>query len=154
MQSSRTLEIWVGLFVALGLLALFVLAMRVSNLNDFREPEGYTLTAYFQNIGGLKVKAPVTLAGVRIGRITGIELDQESFTAKVTLAIAPQFNQLPDDSSAAILTSGLLGEQFIGLEPGGSDMYLKGGDRIEYTQSALVLENIIGQFLYSKAAGE
>ena len=151
MQSSRTLEIWVGLFVALGLLALFVLAMWVSNLNDFREPEGYTLTAYFQNIGGLKVKAPVTLAGVRIGRVTGIELDQESFTAKVTLAIAPQFNQLPDDSSAAILTSGLL---FIGLEPGGSDMYLKGGDRIEYTQSALVLENIIGQFLYSKAAGE
>lgn len=154
MQSSRTLEIWVGLFVALGLLALFVLAMRVSNLNDFREPEGYTLTAYFQNIGGLKVKAPVTLAGVRIGRVTGIELDQDSFTAKVTLTIAPQFNQLPDDSSAAILTSGLLGEQFIGLEPGGSDMYLKGGDRIEYTQSALVLENIIGQFLYSKAAGE
>jgi phospholipid/cholesterol/gamma-HCH transport system substrate-binding protein len=91
---------------------------------------------------------------VRIGRVTGIELDQRSFSAKVTLAIRPDFNQLPDDSSAAILTSGLLGEQYIGLEPGGSDDHLKPGQRIEYTQSAIVLENIIGQFLYSKAAGD
>ncbi|HEX5514682.1 MAG TPA: outer membrane lipid asymmetry maintenance protein MlaD [Gammaproteobacteria bacterium] len=154
MQSSRVVEIWVGLFAVLGLLALFVLAMRVSNLNDFNEPEGYKLTAYFQNIGGLKVKAPVTVAGVRIGRVAGIELDEQSFKAKVTLAIRPGYDQLPDDSSAAILTSGLLGEQYIGLEPGGSDTYLKAGQRIEYTQSALVLENIIGQFLYSKAAGD
>lgn len=154
MQSSRTLEIWVGLFAALGLLALFVLAMRVSNLNDFNEPDGYALTAYFQNIGGLKVKSPVTMAGVRIGRVSSIELDEKTFQAKVTLAILPEFDQLPEDTSAAIQTSGLLGEQFIGLEPGGSEDNLKPGARIEYTQSALVLENIIGQFLYSKAAGE
>jgi phospholipid/cholesterol/gamma-HCH transport system substrate-binding protein len=154
MQSSRALEIWVGLFAALGLLALFVLAMRVSNLNDFSEPEGYDLTAYFQNIGGLKVKAPVTMAGVRIGRVTGIELDEGTFRAKVTLAIRPDYDRLPEDTSAAILTSGLLGEQYVGLEPGGSDINLKAGERIQYTQSALVLEQIIGQFLYSKAAGE
>lgn len=154
MQSSRTLEIWVGLFAALGLLALFVLAMRVSNLSDFNEPDGYALTAYFQNIGGLKVKSPVTMAGVRIGRVVAIELDEKTFQAKVTLEILPEFDQLPEDTSAAIQTSGLLGEQFIGLEPGGSEDNLKPGARIEYTQSALVLENIIGQFLYSKAAGE
>jgi phospholipid/cholesterol/gamma-HCH transport system substrate-binding protein len=154
MQSSRTVEIWVGVFVALGLLALFVLAMRVSNLNDFNEPEGYQLTAYFRNVGGLKVRAPVSMAGVRIGRVTGIELDQDSFKAKVTLAIRPDHDQLPEDTSAAILTSGLLGEQYIGLEPGGSDLNLRPGERIQYTQSALVLEQIIGQFLYSKAAGE
>src|SRR5690625_1320935 len=118
MHSSRVLEIWVGLFAVLGLLALFVLAMRVSNLNDFNEPQGYTLTAYFQNIGGLKVKAPVTVAGVRIGRVTGIELDQQSFSAKVTLAIRPDYNDLPDDCSAAILTSSLHSEQYIGLEHG------------------------------------
>jgi phospholipid/cholesterol/gamma-HCH transport system substrate-binding protein len=154
MQSSRRVEIWVGLFAALGLFALFVLAMRVSNLNDFSEPDGYNLTAYFDNIGGLKPKAPVTVAGVRVGRVAAIELDQETFKAKVTLAIRPDYDQLPEDTAAAILTSGLLGEQYIGLEPGGSDMYLKGGERIQFTQSALVLENIIGQFLYSKAAGE
>lgn len=154
MQSSRSIEIWVGVFAALGLLALFVLAMRVSNLNDFNEPDGYELTAYFQNIGGLKVRAPVSLAGVRIGRVTAIELDEQTFQAKVTLTIQREHDQLPDDTSAAILTSGLLGEQFVGLEPGGSDMNLQAGARIQYTQSALVLENIIGQFLYNKAAGE
>ena len=154
MQSSRLIEIWVGLFAVLGRVALFVLSMRVSNLSDFNEPDGYPLTAYFQNIGGLKVKAPVTVAGVRIGRVTAIEIDPDSFSAKVTLMIRPEFNQLPEDTSAAILTSGLLGEQYIGLEPGGSDEYLKPGQRIEYTQSALVLENIIGQFLYNMAAGD
>jgi phospholipid/cholesterol/gamma-HCH transport system substrate-binding protein len=154
MQSSRTLEIWVGLFTVLGLFALFVLAMRVSNLSDFREPPSYDLTAYFHNIGGLKVKAPVTIAGVRVGRVAAISFDEKSFNARVTLAIESKYDELPEDSSAAILTSGLLGEQYIGLEPGGSPDHLRAGQRIEYTQSALVLENIIGQFLYSKAAGE
>lgn len=154
MQNSRALEIWVGLFTVLGLFALFVLAMRVSNISDFREPPSYNLTAYFTNIGGLKVKAPVTIAGVRVGRVAAIDFDEQSFSARVILAIESKYDELPDDSSAAILTSGLLGEQYIGLEPGGSLDHLQPGQRIEYTQSALVLENIIGQFLYSKAAGD
>ena len=154
MQSTRKIEIWVGLFVVLALAALFGLAMRVSNLSGFERAEGYEVTAYFQNIGGLKARAPVTLAGVPVGRVKNIVLDEQTFQAKVTLTIRSDFDQLPDDSSASILTSGLLGEQFIGLEPGGSEDNLKGGDTIMLTQSALVLEQIIGQFLYSKAAGE
>src|SRR5690606_20326258 len=149
MQSSRLIEIWVGLFAVLGLVALFVLSMRVSNLSDFNEPDGYPLTAYFQNIGGLKVKAPVTVAGVRIGRVTAIELDPDSFSAKVTLMIRPEFNQLPEDTSAAILTSGLLGEQYIGLEPGGSDEYLKPRSE-EHTSELQSRENLVCRLLLEK----
>jgi phospholipid/cholesterol/gamma-HCH transport system substrate-binding protein len=154
MHSSRKIEIWVGVFVVLGLAALLGLALRVSNLNDFAGTDGYEVTAFFQNIGGLKEKAPVSLAGVQIGRVKSIALDQQSFQAKVTLSIRPDFDELPEDTSASILTAGLLGEQYIGLEPGGSDVALGPGDTITLTQSALVLEQIIGQFLYSKAAGE
>jgi phospholipid/cholesterol/gamma-HCH transport system substrate-binding protein len=152
MYTSRKVEIWVGVFVTLGMAALFGLAIGVSNITEFREPSGYTLTAHFQNIGGLKAKAPVTMAGVRVGRVTGIELDESNFQAKVSLLIYSRYDQLPDDTSASILTSGLLGEQYVGLEPGGSDLYLTEGDEITLTQSALVLEQIIGQFLFSKAS--
>lgn len=151
MHSSRMMEIWVGVFVALGVAALLVLALKVSNLNDFKGGDGYELTADFRNVGGLKPRAPVTMAGVRIGRVKGIDLDEQSFQARVILEIDSQYDQLPDDTSASILTSGLLGEQYIGLEPGGSDLYLGAGDEILLTQSALVLEQIIGQFLYGKA---
>ncbi len=152
MFQSRTVEIWVGLFVAAGLAALFMLAMKVSNLSSFTDAGGYTLTARFDNIGGLKVRSPVTVSGVTIGRVSGISYDDESYQAQVTLNIAPQYDKLPTDTSASILTAGLLGEQYIGLEPGADETYLKEGDRIQLTQSALVLEKIIGQFLFSKAA--
>lgn len=152
MFQSRTVEIWVGLFVAAGLAALFMLAMKVSNLSSFTDEDGYTLTARFENIGGLKVRSPVTVSGVKIGRVAGISYDNENYEALVTLNISAQYDKLPADTSASILTAGLLGEQYIGLEPGGEEEYLKDGDRIQLTQSALVLEKIIGQFLFSKAA--
>ncbi len=151
MVRMRTVELTVGAFMAAGLVALFFLAMQVSNLNMLSNAEGYQITARFDNIGGLKVKAPVTMAGVRIGRVTHIGLDSESYEAVVTLTIDPQYNKIPSDTFAKIFTAGLLGEQYIGLDPGGSQTYLKQGDRIALTQSALVLEDIIGQFLFSKA---
>lgn len=152
MFQSRTMEIWVGLFVAAGLAALFMLAMKVSNLSSFTDENGYTLIARFENIGGLKVRSPVTVSGVRIGRVAGISYDNENYEALVTLNVSAQYDKLPADTSASILTAGLLGEQYIGLDPGGEEAFLKDGDRIQLTQSALVLEKIIGQFLFSKAA--
>lgn len=152
MFHSRTLEIAVGIFVALGLAALFILAMKVSNLSTFSDVEGYPLVARFDNIGGLKAQAPVTMAGVRIGRIEQISFDDKTYEAVVTLKINNQYNHLPRDSSASIFTSGLLGEQYIALEAGGDPQYLKGNDHITVTQSALVLEQMIGQFLFKTAA--
>ncbi|MGD8998836.1 MAG: outer membrane lipid asymmetry maintenance protein MlaD [Granulosicoccaceae bacterium] len=154
MQKTRTIEIIVGLFIALGLAALFMLAMKVSNLAAFTDEDGYMVTARFENIGGLKERSPVTVAGVRIGRVTAIEFDNETFEAVVTLNISPQYNRLPEDTFASIFTAGLLGEQYVGLEPGGSDKNLKDGSVIRQTQSAIVLEQIIGQFLYSQAEGK
>lgn len=154
MQTSRTVEIWVGLLVVLGLAALFGLAMKVSDLGAFRETDGYEVVARFQNIGGLKAQAPVTMAGVLVGRVKSIALDEQTYEARVVLTIFDRFDRLPEDTSASILTSGLLGEQYVGLEPGGMDLYLADGDEIMLTQSALVLEKIIGQFLYSRAEGE
>ncbi len=152
-METRTLEIGVGAFVAAGLAALFMLAMQVSNLSTFTADENtYTVTARFENIGGLKVRSAVTMAGVPIGRVVGIEVDQNLYEAVVRLAIQRKYSRIPDDSTASILTAGLLGEQYVGLEAGGSDHYLKDGDRIKLTQSALVLEQIIGQFLFSKAS--
>ncbi len=152
MFESRTVEIWVGVFIAAGLAALFMLAMQVSNLSTFTDDAGYRITARFENIGGLKVRAPVTVAGVRVGRVVGIAYDGEAFEAVVTMQVNSAYDQLPSDTSASILTAGLLGEQYIGLDPGGSLENLGDGDRIQLTQSALVLEKIIGQFLFSKAA--
>lgn len=153
MQSTRIIEIWVGLFVALGLAALFLLAMEVSNLSEFHsQDKGYRLFAKFQNIGTLKVRSPVKVAGVKIGRVSAIRLDQDNFEAVVEMNIQPEYDKLPDDTIASIYTAGLLGEQYIALEVGGSPDLLKEGDEIEITQSALVLEELIGRFLMK--AGE
>lgn len=152
-MQQKHLELMVGLFVALGLAAFLLLALKVSDIASIGEDKGYRVTARFENIGGLKARAPVTLAGVRIGRVVGIELDRQNFEALVTLSIDPRYDRVPTDSSVSILTSGLLGEQYIGLEPGGMDDYLKEGSTLKLTQSALVLEKLIGRFLTSAASG-
>lgn len=152
MQNTRLVETLVGIFVAAGFAALFMLAMKVSNLNAFSNVEGYEVKASFENIGGLKVLSSVSVGGVRIGRVSSIDFDQDRYQAVVTMTIDPKFNRLPTDTSASILTSGLLGEQYIGFEPGGEEKFLKDGDKITLTQSAMVLEQIIGQFLFSKAS--
>ena len=151
---QKNLELMVGLFVALGLAAFLLLALKVSDLTRIGENEGYRITARFENIGGLKVRAPVTVGGVRIGRVVGIELDPQSYEAVVTLSIDPKYHQLPTDSSASILTSGLLGEQYVGLEPGGMEDYLKNGGALKLTQSALVLEKLIGRMFTNAASGD
>ena len=152
-MNTRTVEIVVGLFVAAGLAALFMLAMKVSNLANVTDNSGYTVTARFNSIGGLKVRAPVTLAGVTIGRVTGIDLDNNTYQAVVKMFIYARYNHIPVDSSARIFTAGLLGEQYVSLQPGGSDTFLKNGGRIKLTQSAVSLEQLIGQMLFNKAAG-
>ena len=151
MTHQRNLEMLVGAFVAVGIVALFFLALQVSNLSTVSGEEGYNIEARFDNIGGIKVKAPVTMAGVKVGRVTNVTFDKETFEAVVTLTIDKQYDQIPDDTFAKIFTAGLLGEQYIGLDAGGSDIYLKEGSRLQLTQSALVLEEVIGQFLFSKA---
>ncbi len=153
MLKIRTIEILVGAFMAAGLIALFFLAMQVSNLSATSGGAGYIITARFDNIGSLKVKAPVTMAGVRIGRVSEIEVDTSTYEAVVTMAIESQYDSIPEDTFAKIFTAGLLGEQYIGLDPGGSEEYLKGGGEIYLTQSSLVLEEILGQFLFNKAEG-
>ena len=150
-MNTRTLEIAVGLFVAAGMAALFMLAMKVSNLATYGGGEGYTISATFDNIGGLKVRSQVSASGVRVGQVVGIEYDSYGYEARVTMSIDPQYDKFPTDTAASVLTSGLLGEQFIGLQPGAEEEYLMAGSEVELTQSALVLEQIVGQFLYSKA---
>lgn len=150
MQQSKN-DIWVGLFVMLGGLALVFLALQSANLLNLHLESSYRLTARFDNIGGLKPKAAVRSAGVVVGRIDSITFDDKTFQAHVTLAMQKRYS-FPKDSSLKILTSGLLGEQYIGIEPGADEAPLVAGDRVIATQSAVVLENLIGQFLYSKAA--
>ena len=155
MLQTRTLEVSVGIFIALGFAALLVLAIKVSNFNvfgDLNADNSYQITAKFTNIGSLKSGAPVTIAGVRVGRVGAIGIDKASQEALVTLNIENSHRNIPADTSASILTAGLLGEQYVGLEPGGDETLLKNGDQIALTQSALVLEKIIGEFLFSKAA--
>lgn len=154
MGKQRGTEILVGLFMAVGFVALFFLAMRVSNLNAGVGQEGYTLTARFSNVGSLKARAPVNMAGVRVGRVERVELDTNTYEAVVTLRIDAAVDTIPDDTFANIFTAGLLGEQYVGLEPGGSPELLRDGDTIVHTQSALILEQMIGQFLFSKAGGD
>lgn len=151
MVSKHALEIWVGLFVAAGLAALFMLAMKVSNMSAFADDQGYTLQARFENIGGLKIRSPVSMAGVRVGRVADINFDPKTYEAVVTMRIAQKYDTLPKDTSASIFTAGVLGENYVGLEAGAQDEYLKDGDTIKLTQSAVVLENLIGQFLFNKA---
>ncbi len=143
-----------GLFVALGLAALVMLAMKVSNLSDYGGGETYRLTARFDNIGGLKVRSPVMVAGVRIGQVSDVRVDHDTYEAVVSLDIYRRYDNLPADTSASIFTAGLLGEQYLALEPGGEEEVLRDGDEIKLTQSAMVLEQVIGQVLFSKAAGD
>ena len=151
MENSRSIEIAVGAFVAAGLAAIFVLAMQVSNITAFQRTEGYTVQAYFQNVGGLRERAPVSLGGVQIGRVSAITLDPARFEARVALTIDGQYDDLPSDTAASIRTSGLLGEQYVSLQPGGMPDALQAGDEIMLTQSALVLEDLVGQFLYNQS---
>jgi phospholipid/cholesterol/gamma-HCH transport system substrate-binding protein len=144
-------DVWVGLFVALGAVAVLFLALKSANLLQWSFDKNYQVTAKFDNIGGLKPGAAVKSAGVVVGRVKAIDFDGESFQARVILAIESR-HQFPKDSSLSILTSGLLGEQYVGILPGADDKNLAEGDRIGSTQSAVVLENLISQFLYSKAA--
>lgn len=149
---NRTiLDLWVGFFVAAGIGALLFLGMKVGNLSTANMSETYVLQARFDNIGGLKVRAPVKSAGVVIGRVSDIRFDPQRYLAVVSMNIDGRY-AFPRDTIAMILTSGLLGEQYIGFSVGGDDKMLKNGDTIKKTQSAIVLENMIGQFLFNKAA--
>jgi phospholipid/cholesterol/gamma-HCH transport system substrate-binding protein len=151
MSRSHNTEILVGAFMAAGIVALFFLAMKVSNLSATKGGDGYLLTARFDNVGSLKERAPVTMAGVRVGRVESIGFDKTTYEALVTLRVDRAYDNLPTDTFANVFTSGLLGEQYIGLDPGGNTDYLRNGDAIGHTQSALVLEQMIGQFLFNKA---
>lgn len=147
MQQTRSVEIGTGFFVLLGMGALFFLTTQTTGGDDFTAEETFTVEARFENIGSLRNRAPVAMSGVTIGRVTNVRFDPETLEAVVSFVIDSQFNQIPDDSDASILTSGILGSQYIGLQAGGSDTYLQDGSEVLFTQSAIVLENLIGKFL-------
>ena len=150
-MKKNSLDYWVGLFVVVGFAALLFLALKAGNMSSLSFQETYAVTAQFDNIGGLKPRAPVKSAGVVVGRVASIDFDDKQYQATVTMNLDKRY-EFPRDTSAKILTSGLLGEQYIGLEAGGDDKMLAQGSKITMTQSAVVLENLIGQFLYNKAA--
>lgn len=150
-MSRTTLDLWVGFFVVIGMAALLFLAMKVGNVAGANLGDSYTVRAQFDNIGGLKVRAPVKSAGVVVGRVTGITFDTTSYRAEVRLSLDRRY-EFPGDTIATILTSGLLGEQYVGLDAGGDIEMLEDGDVIQITQSAIVLEKLIGQFMFDKAA--
>lgn len=147
----KTIDVWVGLFVLLGVASLLFLALQAGNMSTISFSKTYAVTAKFNNIGGLKPQAPVKSAGVVVGRVGEISFDDKTYQALVRLDMEPGY-KFPKDSSLKILTAGLLGEQYIGIEPGGETENLVDGDRINRTQSATVLEDLINQFIYSKAA--
>ena len=147
MRQTRSVEIGTGLFVLLGMSSLFFLTTQTTGADDFQAESVYTVEARFENIGSLRERAPVTISGVTIGRVTDVSFDPVRLEAVVEFVIDSQFDQIPDDSDASILTSGILGSQYIGLQAGGSDLYLEEGSEILFTQSAIVLENLIGKFL-------
>jgi phospholipid/cholesterol/gamma-HCH transport system substrate-binding protein len=151
MMKRKALDLWVGVFVAIGLGALLFLALKVGDLASYSTTETYLVLANFDNIGGLKKRAPVKSAGVVVGRVENIGFDTETYEATVTLSIDKRY-EFPKDTSAKILTAGLLGEQYVGLAAGGDMAKLKSGDKLKITQSAVVLENLISQFLFNKAA--
>lgn len=151
MQHTSTQDTLVGLFVASGIVGLFFLALQVSNLSSFVEEDSYTITARFENSGGLKIKSPVSAAGVKIGKVSHISFDPATYQSVVQMSIYSKYNTLPDDTTASIFTAGLLGEQYVNLEPGGSDEFLKNDGKIDITQSAIILEKAIGQFLFKSA---
>ena len=150
-MNRSMIDLWVGIFVAAGFAALLFLALKVGNLATFSTNQTYQVDAKFANIGGLKVRGPVKSAGVVVGRVGNIRFDTESYEAIVSMTVDVSY-QFPRDTTAKILTSGILGEQYVGLEAGGDGVMLKQGDRIRLTQSAVVLENLISQFLFNKAA--
>ena len=150
-MNRSTIDLWVGIFVAAGFAALLFLALKAGNLATFSTAQSYQVQAKFANIGGLKVRAPVKSAGVVVGRIADIRFDTESYEAVVSMSLEERY-KFPRDTTAKILTSGILGEQYVGLEAGGDGVMLKHGDRVRLTQSAVVLENLISQFLFNKAA--
>ena len=149
-MNKTVLDLWVGLLVLAGIAALLFLALKVGSTSAINSSDSYEVIARFENIGGLKLRAPVKSAGVVVGRVADIQFDNETYEAAVTLRLDKRY-AFPKDSSAAILTSGLLGEQYIGLNAGGDSLKLKAQDRILITQDAVVLENLIGRFLYDKA---
>ena len=150
-MERTTMDLWVGLFVIAGIGALLVLALKVGNLGTYNSDKSYVLMGSFENIGGLKPKAPVKSAGVVVGRVTAIQFNPKSFDAEVTMSIDGRY-QFPKDTFASILTAGLLGEQYIGLAAGGDEVFLKAGDKLTKTNSAVVLETLISQFMFNKAA--
>lgn len=150
-MERSTIDLWVGIFVVAGLGALTLLALKVGNMGSFSGAETYQLSAQFTNIGGLKPRAAVKSSGVVVGRVTEIGFDNDKFMANVTMNVEKRY-KFPKDTSASILTAGLLGEQYVGLEGGADDALLASGDTIKLTQSAVVLEKLISQFMYSKAS--
>jgi phospholipid/cholesterol/gamma-HCH transport system substrate-binding protein len=154
MRQTRAIELGTGLFVLLGFAALFFLVTQITNREFGLGDGGYHLTASFEQVGGLKPGAPVSMSGVTIGRVESIDYDFNEYRARVTLRIAHEFDKIPDDSDAAILTAGLLGGQYVGIVPSSSETYFKDGDRIQFTQPAVVLEDLISKFLFSKATEE
>lgn len=152
MQQTRSVELGTGLFVMLGMAAIFFLTTQTTGSNDFSSSEAYEVTAHFENVGSLKNRAPVSMSGVTIGRVTSVEFDPRGLNAVVKFKIHNKFDQIPDDSDASILTSGLLGSQYIGLQPGGSEFYLEEGSEILFTQSAIVIENLISKYLFNQSS--
>ena len=151
MQHTSTQDTFVGLFVAAGIVGLFFLALQVSNLSSFSDGDSYTITARFENSGGLKPKSPVSAAGVKIGKVSSISFDPKTYESVVQMSIDSKYNTLPDDTTASVFTAGLLGEQYVNLEPGGSDVYLQKDGKIDITNSAIILEKALGQFLFKSA---
>lgn len=147
MQQTRTVELGTGLFALLGMGALFFLSTQTTGGEDFSADETFRITARFDNVGSLRPRAPVSMSGVTIGRVTRIDFDPAALDAVVTMDIDARYDQIPEDSDASILTAGLLGSQYVGLQAGGSEFYLEGGSEIMLTQSAIVLESLIGKFL-------
>ncbi len=154
MQKTKLMEFRVGIFVLLGMVALAFLAYKVSNLSESINSDSYEVKAKFSNIGGLKARSPVNIAGVKIGEVQAVFYDQEQYEAVVILKIDSRYNKLPEDTSASIFTAGLLGEQYVGLDPGGSDIFLEAGGEITLTQSAIILEKVIGEFLFSQVSSD
>jgi mammalian cell entry related len=150
-MNRKMMDLWVGIFVVAGFAAILFLALRVGNVSSANFAETYQLNARFDNIGGLKVRGPVKSAGVVVGRVTGISFDAQTYEAVVTMTIDSRY-RFPKDTFASILTAGLLGEQYIGLEAGGDEKMLQSGDAFAQTQSAVVLEKLIGQFMFNKAS--
>ncbi len=148
MESTPARELGAGLFILLGFASLFFLATQTTNVESYVDDKGYVVIAKFEDVAGLKERAPVTMAGVNIGRVERIAFDPKGLNAEVTMRIRSEFNQIPDDSDASVLTAGLLGSKYVGIGPGGSETYLKDHSQIQLTQSAIVLENVIGKLLF------